>query len=444
MFRRSIQKNLAIWKGNPSRKPLVLRGARQTGKTKVVDALAQSFSHYAALNLEREGDRRIFDAAKSLQDICQAIEVLKQVRLIPGETLLFLDEIQHSPEAIQQLRYFYEDMPGLHVVSAGSLLEAVMHKDGFSFPVGRVEFQYLYPATFDEFLGALGEAGLQEAIRQASIQSPLPTVIHERACHLFRIYMVVGGMPEAVATYAETQSLLATARIAESLIAAFEEDVYKYSRSTQVPYVRHVLQTAPHYAGQRITYEHFGESDYRSREIKRAMEVLEYAMIVQRIYGSHVTQIPSQPNMRVAPKLLYLDTGLVAHRFKLDLAPTIVEDTSAIFKGTLAEQVVGQELLAVNSDRRDIPTFWYRNQPSSTAALDYCIQVRDQLIPIEVKSGKPGRLKSLQLFMTQVAHTTAVRISFENLKAETVRIPNKTYTLFNVPIYMTARLSELI
>lgn len=356
------------------------------------------------------------------------------MRVIPGETLLFLDEIQNCPKAIQQLRYFFEEYPKLHVIAAGSLLEAVMVKEGFSFPVGRVEFQYLYPATFDEFLGALGELALQEEVRQVTVNESLPIAIHDQACQHFRTYMIVGGMPEVVATYAATRSLLETAKVAESLLAAFEEDVHKYSRSTQVPYVRHVLQSAPLYAGQRITYEHFGNSGFKSREIKRAMEVLEYAMIVQRVYGSHVVLPPIQPNARVAPKLLYLDTGLVAHRFKAD----------TLFQGTLAEQVVGQELLAIASDRRDVPSFWYRNQQGATAEVDYCIQCQDRIIPIEVKSGKPGTLKSLQQFMKQVPHDLAIRVSFENMKMESVQLPDKHYRLLNVPIYMVGRIPKVV
>lgn len=440
MFNRIALKNLEKWKIAASRKPLVIRGARQVGKTRLVEAFAKGFSHYVYLNLERDADRRVFDAATSVSEIIQTIEVLKQVRVIPGETLLFLDEIQNCPKAIQQLRYFFEEYPQLHVVAAGSLLEAVMVKEGFSFPVGRVEFQYLYPATFDEFLGALGEFALQEAIRQVTVMDPLPIAVHEKACQYFRTYMIVGGMPEVVATYAATQSLLETEKVAESLLAAFEEDVHKYSRSTQVPYVRHVLQSAPLFAGQRITYEHFGHSSFKSREIKRAMEVLEYAMIAQRIYGTHIVLPPIQPNIRVAPKLLYLDTGLVAHRFKADTMPDSFDGTNSTFQGTLAEQVVGQELLAIASDRRDVPSFWYRNQPGATAEVDYCIQCQDKIIPIEVKSGKPGTLKSLQQFMKQAPHDLAVRVSFENLKLETVQISDKHYKLLNVPIYMVSQI----
>lgn len=444
MFDRIIVKNLEIWKTSDVRKPLVLRGARQVGKTKLVDAFARGFSRYATLNLERDADRRIFETAKSVADIIQAIEAVKQVRLIPGETLLFLDEIQNSTKAIQQLRFFFEDYPQLHVIAAGSLLEAVMAREGFSFPVGRVEFRYLYPASFDEFLGAMGEEGLSAAIRDAEPAHPCPEAVHEQLNRHFLNYMVVGGMPEAVATYAATRSVLEVSRVAEGLMAAFEEDVHKYSRSTQVPYVRHVLQSAPLFAGQRITYEHFGNSSFKSREIKRAIEVLEYAMIVQRVSGTHVVSPPILPNTRVAPKLLYLDSGLVAHRFKILAAPGVEEVMNPAFKGTLAEQVVGQELLALDSTRRDVPSFWYRNQPGATAEVDYCVQFQDRLIPIEVKSGKPGTLKSLQQFMKQTPHDLAVRVSFENLKTESVQIPDKNYTLLNVPMYMVGRIPELL
>lgn len=444
MFKRHILQQLLQWKGRRQRKPLILRGARQTGKTKVVEQFAAEFSGYAYLNLEHEADRRIFAAARSVREVIHAIEVVKQVRLQPGDTLLFLDEIQNSPQAVAMLRYFYEQYPDLHVIAAGSLLEAIMQKDGFAFPVGRVEFLYVYPATFDEFLGALGEAALQKALAAVTPQTPLPEAIHEHAMTLFEEYLVVGGMPEVVAAYAATRSLFDIGRLQEGLLTALEEDVHKYSRTAQVPRVRHVLQTVPLFVGQRITYEHFGESTYRSREIKQAMEVLEYAMVMQRVYGSHTTSIPIQPVTRVAPKLLYLDVGLVAHRFNVGTMRAALAGTDPGWKGALMEQVVGQELLALSTERRNPPCFWYRQQPGATAEVDYCLPWREYIVPIEVKSGKVGHLKSLHQFMAAAPHPFAVRVNRGPLNVELLSVAGKSLHLLNVPLYLVARLPALL
>lgn len=443
MFRRSILQPLEQWRTRPRRKPLILRGARQTGKTKAVEAFSRQFPHSIVLNLEQYEDRQLFAGHTTLRETLSAIEVLKRTPLVPGKTLLFLDEIQNSPEAMRQLRYFHEQHPALHVVAAGSLLEAVLQKEGFPFPVGRVEFLYLYPATFDEFLAAIGETSLLDYLLGVTLRTKIPDALHAQAVKRFREYLIVGGMPEVVAHYAAVGGGVALSNLKESLLTAFEEDIHKYARTAQIPYLQRILHTTPLYVGQRITYEHFGQSEFRSREVKRAFELLEYAMIAQRIFGSPTTAIPIHPNFRVAPKLLYLDTGLVAHRLKLESADPQHVHWHPTIQGAVMEQVVGQELLALTATRRDVPCYWYRSAPS-TAEVDYCIQWDQIVLPIEVKSGTSGQLRSLQQFMRASEHPYAIRVGFEKLHQDRVRHENASFTLLNLPPYLLFRLPQLL
>lgn len=444
MFYRNILNVLKKWKFSGGRKPLILRGARQTGKTVAVRMFGESFSHVVSLNLEREADRRLFEGSDGLEQAMQAIELARGSSLREKDTLLFIDEIQNSPKAIRLLRYFYEDVPELAVVGAGSLLEAVMFSEGFSFPVGRVQFAYLYPATFDEFLGALGEDRLLEALRAVSLETPPSVTLHDLALKRFHQYLLVGGMPEAVATFAETESLQTLVPIMEGLVTSFEEDVPKYSRPSEAVYLKCLLQNAPLAIGERITYENFAKSGYRSREMRRAFDLLEYAMLLQRVRGAAQTTPPPKPNRKVSPKLLFLDVGLAAYQRGLREDALFVKDLNDLFRGALAEQVVGQSFMAMKLEERIAPLFWYRNKPGSTAEVDYLFPFQDRLIPVEVKSGKSGKLKSLQQFFRAAPHDLAVRLYSGPLCEEPLRCGDRSARLFSVPLYLQWRLHEIL
>lgn len=444
MFKRNILNNLNNWKNSKRRKPLIIRGARQTGKTVAVDMFGETFSNYIWLNLEKEADRRIFERSRSLDEVIQGIEMAKKGSLREEDTLLFIDEIQNSSKAVQMLRFFYEDYPRLAVVAAGSLLEAIMVREGFSFPVGRVEFLYLYPVTFDEFLLAMGEEKLLGALLEVGQASPLPPIIHDMALKLFHQYLLVGGMPEAVAGFIEDKSFQSLVSIKEGLMASFEDDVSKYSRLSEAKYLKHVINYAPHYVGERIKYENFGNSGYRSREMKKAFDLLEYAMIVQRIYGSHSIKLPIQPNFNVSPKLLYVDVGLVSYKLGISEDAIYVQDLNDLFRGALAEQIVGQTFCSIRHKTKYAPSFWYRNRPGSTAEVDYVIQFKDRIIPVEVKSGKSGKLRSLHQFMLSAPHDMAIRLYSGPLCEEKVNFRGRDYRLLSVPLYLQWRLDSLL
>lgn len=445
MFNRKLLKELDAWKTDKNRKPLILRGARQTGKTTLVEIFSRKFEHFVSLNLEHSRHRRFWQEGGSVEQILRSIEVVFGQKIVPGKTLLFLDEIQNEPRAIQSLRYFYETKPDLHVIASGSLMEVMLKKSGFSFPVGRVSFLYTYPLSFDEFLPALGRQELLEELSSASIEAPPSKTVHAFAEEQFREYVFLGGMPEVVEVYAGGKSYAPLPRIKESLLTSFEEDVPKYARRAQISHLNLLIHEAPLFAGQRIQYENFAQSGFRGREMKTAFETLEKAMIVQRVFGSPQVKMPAIPNLRVSPKLVYLDAGLVCHRLQCDPEKVKKTGLNDLFRGSLAEQVVGQGLLARCAARRTPPHFWYRRQPGSTAEVDFLVEIEGRLIPIEVKSGKAGKLRSLLQFMEQSPCPIAARIHTGELSLERIITPKqKEFRLLSVPFYLLFNLENLV
>lgn len=444
MFNRNILKILEIWKKSKSRKPLILRGARQVGKTSVVELFGLSFDHFIPLNLERDADRNLFENSTSVEMVLKGIELSKGINPHQPNTLLFIDEVQNSGRAIEMLRYFYEDHPHIYVVCAGSLLEAIMKKEGFSFPVGRVEFLYMYPLTFAEYLQAFGKNKIFKALQNVTLKNIPDNNLHQIASELFNEYCFVGGMPAVVESFLEKKSYTLIADIKESILAALKDDVAKYSHVAESKYLRHVIEYAPYSVGQRIKYEKFGNSLYRSREIKHAFELLEYAMIVQRVYGSQAVTPPIQPNFAVAPKLVYLDSGLVIHKLGLNFETSSTMDLNSIFRGNFSEQVAGQSLVAENVKRHEPPCFWYRNAQSSIAETDYSYLHHNQVIPIEVKSGKAGSLKSLHQFMRASNSKYAVRLYSGRFQNDEVNMSGVKFNLVSIPLYLQWRLGDMM
>lgn len=436
IFKRNILKELDIWKKDKGRKPLIVRGARQTGKTVAIESFGMTFANFISLNLERNDDRALFEQNDSVEKVCQGIELLKGKNPLLPDTLLFIDEIQNSSRAIELLRFFYEDVPQISVICAGSLLEAVMRKEGFSFPVGRVEFLYMHPLTFDEYLMACGREKVLEQLNRVSLASPPSETLHSIAGELFNEYCFVGGMPAIVSDFIEKKSYMSIANIKESIFIALKDDVAKYSRMAESKYLRHVIEYAPYSVGTRITYEKFGNSAYKSREIKHAFELLEYAMILQRVYGSPSTEPPIQPNFGVSPKLVYLDSGLVIHKLGLTQEAKATGDLNSLFRGSFSEQIVGQALLAEDPRRKGTPCFWYRNTLGSIAETDYSCLHNGEVVPIEVKSGKAGSLRSLHQFLLASRSKRAVRLYSGRLLKEDI--------LLSIPFYLLYRFKEFL
>ena len=445
-FYRNAERDLDFWRHSPYRKPLVLRGARQTGKTTLIKKFGNSFDSFIYLNLEVEQDRRLFENELSVQDLIQYICLEKGI-LRHGETLLFLDEIQYSARAVTLMRYFYEELPELYVISAGSLLEIMMEKRRISFPVGRVEYLYLFPMCFEEFLMALGEEAALSYYRQI----PIPSLAHDKLSRLFRLYAFVGGMPEAVSRYVETRDLSLLSPVYSNLLTAYKDDVSKYaSTAHEGDVIRHVIETAPKESGSRIAFEKFGNSGYRSGDVGGSMRKLERAMLLYLRYPVTQYELPIYPDKKLRPRLQVLDSGLI--NYSLGIQASYFRDVrlSDVYRGTLAEQVVWQELLSQNSRELLVPTFWVKEKKQSNAEVDFVVSWQGHLLPVEVKSGKDGTLRSLHQFIENGGEAFAIRLYDQPCSIIETQTPAKPggvghpYRLLNLPLYCAGKIPDYL
>ncbi len=364
-----------------------------------------------------------------------------------GDTLLFIDEIQNSPEAVALMRYFYEETPDLFVISAGSLLEVMMDMKKISFPVGRVEYRYLYPLTFEEFLNATGETNALSYFNQI----PVPNIAVEKLISLYRLYTFVGGMPEAVARYIETKDMSSMKNVYSSLMNAFSDDVTKYVKGGHnIDVIRHAIKTSPQETSKRITFEKFGNSGYSSRDIGTALRTLERAMIVYLRYPVSEYKIPLLPNKRKSPHLQFLDSGLVNYKLGIHSFYFEKDSLSDLYNGLIAEQITAQELTAKNIFECCSPLFWAKEEKQSNAEVDFITIYKNKVYPIEVKSGKTGRLRSLHSYINNSDCNFAIRLYSDKVSIEkcvTPKIQNtggKEYTLLNLPLFCASQIEKYI
>jgi len=438
MFRRSILSELEKWVIEKPRKPLVIRGARQVGKTYVVNNFAEQFEQYIYLNLELPEDRRVFEQFTDIHTLIQAIFFLKNKLLSKKEhTLVFIDEIQEMPEAIHLLRYFYEQAPEIPVIAAGSMLESLFGKN-LSFPVGRVVYKVLRPASFPEVLAAHGE---DAALRELQ-QVPLSSFAHHKLLRLFHTYALIGGMPEVVQHYALHRDIGALSPLYDALIASYIDDAEKYaSNASQLHLLRHVIRASYTEAGKRIKFHGFGHSNYGSREMGEALRTLQKALLIYLVYPDTGSILPLQPDLRKSPRLQVLDTGLMNYFSGIQPEILLTDDLSKLYRGTMIEHLIGQELLAIQYEALSSLHFWVREKKTSAAEVDYLFPFRSLLIPIEVKSGSEGKLRSLHLYMDMSPHPYAVRFYAGELSITHATTPGgKKYHLLNLPYYLVSQL----
>ncbi len=453
MFERKALNWLRSWRNNKDHKPLVIRGARQVGKTSLVNMFAKEFDCYLRFNLDVEDDLRLFEKEMPVKDLYSLLLVMRNKVRNEGSTLIFIDEIQNSPLAIKMLRYFREELPEVYVIAAGSLLETMLDKNKqVSFPVGRVEYMALRPCTFEEFLGAMGETGLQEMLCSAQI----PEVLHTRIMSLFNRYSLIGGMPQVVASYAETKDIVALDGVYQSLIAGYMDDVEKYTKSeTLRNVIRHIIVNGWGYADEQIAFDHFAASNYKSREVGEAMRILQKTMLLELVYPSVETNLPIVPDMKKRPRLMWLDTGLVNYAAGVQSELYSVDDLNDAWRGKIAEHIIGQELLGQNNLFLEKRTFWIRDSKNSQAELDYLYNSRRYgLVPIEVKAGSNAHLKSLQEFMFDSRCKYAIRfwnkperkdvVHIEKKDRDGTIIKSRDYTLYSLPYYYAGQLEKVM
>lgn len=444
MIQRELLNKLREWRNSERHKPLVLRGARQVGKTTLVNEFGKDFNTYLHLNLEREEDAAIFERSDNVNVIVQYI-ALRDGKTLESlsDTLLFIDEIQNSPRAVALLRYFYEDMPQLHVIAAGSRLQSLI-KSQVSFPVGRIEYLSLRPCSFFEFLTAMNREPLLQSIRNHEV-NPL---LHDQLMKLFNTYALVGGMPEVVMEYSRHHDVTRLSPIYDTLLQSYNEDVEKYARNqSQSRVIRHILNTGWTMGGEAIKFNNFGGSNYSSREVHEAFEVMQRAFLLNLAYPVTTVNAPALPALRRSPKLLWVDTGIMNFAANLQLEYLSNHELLNVWRGRAAEHIVAQEL-AILFDKHYMRNmnYWVRAQTGSTAEVDFIWQQGTKIIPIEVKSGTNSHLRSLQSFMrTPDAGDLSIRVWSGELSENILTTDTgHQFKLINVPFYYVGVLDDLM
>lgn len=439
MLQRLLEKSLIDWQGSPIRKPLILRGARQVGKTSLVRQFGQThFELFVEINLDIPQNKTLFGKAVSLDDLLQKIAAFAGHPLIPNHTLLFFDEIQEAEPLMHMLRFFAEERPDLHVIAAGSLLEVKL-KGQWSFPVGRVEYRYLHPLTFAEYLNALNNQPLQEYFLTLSLRNNQAWGA-QQLTSLYNDYLLVGGMPEVVNYFLQSRDYSATQPIYQRLAKAYVEDVYKYiERPESYKYYEGVLSKAPLMAGKLFTYENFGDLGFKSQEVSNAIDSLEKVMLLTQIKSlnhlePHLTVKTKRPK-----KLIVLDQGML--NYESGLWREVMAGT---YDGRLLEQAVGQSLIARSSWRDEPVYYWSRDRDEGSAEVDFVTTFDDVVTAIEVKSGNIQQMKSMMSLLDLYPHTVPARISWEPLGVEKIDFNGKTYQILVVPFYLIDRLPELV
>lgn len=431
-MKRILFNKLLKWRHSSIRKPLLLRGARQVGKTHLVRQFGSQFEHFVEVNFEKNPELiKIFEYNLDPVRISREISLALNKQIIPGTTLLFLDEVQEMPRAIIALRYFYEEMPQLHVIAAGSLIDFAIEKVGV--PVGRVSYLYMYPMSFIEFLYATNYKLLAKEIIQHEPAVPFNVAIHEKALRLLGEYMAIGGMPNAVQHWVSNQDVHACMNALQDIKNTYEQDFSKYARKHEIKYVDLLFKQIPRFICQHFNYKNIS-TDYRKRELEPALMLLEKAGLIHQVISSAGNGLPLGAEAMFGKfKLITLDVALNQAILGYDLKDWFIDPALAfINKGNLVENFVGQELLAY-SDPNDRQTqyYWHRENRNSQAEVDYLV-VRDRsIIPVEVKSGHGGSLQSLRLFMeSHPASPYGIRFSIQD------------YSVFdhihNYPLYAVA------
>lgn len=440
MFKRKLLLELEKWRQNIPRKPLVIRGARQVGKTTLVNQFAAQYEQYIYLNLELSEDREPFKNFTSIENLINTLFFLKNKTLAKkSTTLLFIDEIQEVPKALNILRYFYELAPEISVIAAGSMLETLFDKN-ISFPIGRIEYKVIRPVSFPEFLSAIGENAALEQLTQV----PVAAFAQSKLLSLFHTYALIGGMPEIVQHYATHKDLVALGPVYDSLISGYMEDVEKYAKSNaQILHIRHCIQNSFAQAGKRIKFEGFGNSSYKSREMGESLRTLEKALLMQLVYPCTSASLPMVPDIKKSPRLQILDTGLLNYFVGIQKEIIGTNDLNSIYQGTLIEHLIGQELLAFQYNALSALHFWVREKKESTAEVDYLFQYDGLIIPIEVKSGKEGTLKSLHSYMDIAPHNFAIRFYAGSFNiSDAITQNGKQYKILNLPYYLGSQIEK--
>ena len=440
-MKRTAATRLENWFSSPYRKPILLRGARQVGKSTLVQSFAKEHGLVLnEVNLERHRDLAPVFSTLDPKAICTRISAILGRDVRAGGTLLFLDEIQAVPEAIAALRYFREEMPELPVAAAGSLLEFALAKHSFSMPVGRIEYLHLGPADFSEFAAAVNP-WLASKLDMGTIRSEEGRAIHPEMMRLLRLYMLVGGMPESVQRYADTRSVAEASAVHEQILGTYVDDFAKYANGRDLAQMQAIFRRIPGNVAKKAKYVNF-DRDAKSRDVKAILDLFAKARIMTRVFHTDANGVPlGAEEDRDVWKPLFLDVGLMLHGCGLGEADVAaMSDEQLVNVGALAEQFVGQHLLYRNGCSVDPSlNYWLREGGKNNAEVDYVVSVGRDIVPIEVKSGKTGTLRALRLMMEEKGLRRAIRFDAGVASVQDVPLGDgREFRLETLPLYAVA------
>ncbi len=441
MYRKQID-FIKDWFSRKTRKPLIIRGARQVGKTTAVQLATEQLElELISINME---DQHAFvtELAKNDPKLIFELIALNQGKtsLDPEKTLFFFDEAQEQPEIIPFLRYCYEKTPEYRVILTGSLLEFVINAPNFSFPVGRVEFLFMGPMTFDEFLRGINQTPLADKLYEFDFNNPPSQALHQLYNQHLRTYIAIGGMPEAVKVYQDSNSWMEVARVKEAILETFHADFGKYQKRIKSDVIQQVFRKLPLIISQKTIYSRLAEGE-RVEINKKALETLELAKVVTRCFHTAGNGIPLAAEQKSNHfKTFFLDVGLALTALGLNIDAVDTELNSTA-KGAVAEQFIAQHLLD-NREMFQKPQlfYWHRQKQGATSEIDFLTVYKGNVIPIEVKSGAAGSMRSLQVFIASRQNTANLALRFLGNLPERQRVQiagsDVNYELISLPHYL--------
>lgn len=415
-YKRNIDDKLLEWKESPRRKPLLIRGARQVGKSTAVRHLGKGFKYFVEVNLESQPSiRQLFTKDIDVHRTCEAISATLGIPVVAGKTLLFIDEIQVCQEAIMSLRYFKEDYPELHVIAAGSLLEFTLEELP-SFGVGRIRSLYMYPFSFDEFLLAQGLDTTVDFKHKATSLSPLPEAVHNKLVEQLKTFYLVGGMPAAITEWVESKSYIECTRVHNDILDTYQDDFSKYKSRVSPALLRQVLRSVALQAGCKFVFRQVAD-DIHSSVIKEALHLLTLAGLIKPVTHSDGNGVPlgAEENCNYT-KYLFLDFGLMQTMLGTPAANVLLSsDVDFVNKGAASEMFAGLELVKNHDCFQKAEMYYWQNLSRGTnAEIDYLVVKDGIVVPIEVKASTRGSMQSLWLFMRKKGLHRAIRTSLEN------------------------------
>lgn len=433
-MKREIEKTLLEWKNSYGRKPLLIRGARQVGKTYSVRKFSEQFEIYLEINFEEDPNvAKLFEGTLTPSSLCENLSAYYNQDIIPGKTLLFFDEIQTCPKAISSLRFFYEKMPELHLIATGSLLEFALEKIP-SMGVGRIKSIYMFPLSFKEFLIASKEKLLLSRITDNPLNTPFDSLLHQKSIDLYKTFQIIGGLPEVVDRYIHTRSIPQCLEILDDLINTFKDDFAKYKERVDIFRISEVFNSIPLQSGEKFKYSKI-DSSSSSTALKNSLELLEKAGLIYKIRHSASNGIPLGAEVKNKKfKVILFDTGIHQRILGLDISNYISASSfDVVNRGAIAEVFTGLEIMKYNNyNRKNSLYYWHREAKSSNAEIDYVVQIGEEIIPVEVKSGKSGTLKSLHSFVNSHHPPFSLKCSLANFGTDK--------NILSLPLYAISKL----